>query len=74
MIRDHHLMQVHFSSGNVLDVYLTQTAPKNFNQVCEWSQYPPSQGDLAEFQALVVDEMVERTQKIMTLQTLPHSV
>lgn len=42
-----------FSSGNCVEVYIVEVAPKVFDAACEWDNFPPTPRDVAEYQKLV---------------------
>ncbi len=43
-----------FSSGNQVEVYVREVAPKFYDTVCEWDSFPPSPKDKAEYLVKVV--------------------
>jgi hypothetical protein len=52
-----------FSSGNKIEVYVKEIAPKIYDAACEWDNFPPSKQDIAEYLELVVPRMKAATEK-----------
>lgn len=53
-----------FSSGNQVEVYIEETAPKMYGGRCEWDSFPPSQADKAEYLQKVVPRLNEASERL----------